>query len=50
MSLVGEEEEIISPDVCVFHGRLKNSESLQNLELTLRYLSHERSGVMSVVT
>ncbi len=42
MSLVGEEEETISPDDCVFSGRFKNSESLQNLESTLHYLSHEK--------
>lgn len=42
VSLVGEEEETISPDDCVFHGRLNNSENLNNLELRLRHLSPVR--------
>lgn len=42
VSLVGEEEETISPDDCVFRGRLNNSESLHNLAFTLRHLSPVR--------
>lgn len=41
-SLVGGEEETMSPDDCVFRGRLKNSESLQNLEAIVRYLPDEK--------
>lgn len=42
VSLVGEEEETISPGDCVFRGRFKNSESLRNLESLLGYLSYEK--------
>lgn len=42
VSLMGEEEETLSPDDCVLHGRPQNSESLQNLEFTLRHLPSVR--------
>ncbi len=42
VSLVGEEEETLSPDDCVFRGQLQNFESLQNLEFTLRHLPSVR--------
>lgn len=42
VSLLGEEEETISPDDCVYCGRFKNSKSLRNMESLLNYLFYEK--------